>query len=757
MVFNAYRRIIIIVINSLLLGCFSGLSLAESSQEDYIFSLTLEQLLTLQPVEVTARKRTENKRDIPIAMSVMSDEVLDNYLSAAKDYRFLSNRTPSMMVESSFDRLFPRFYIRGLGNTDFDINASQPVSVVYDGIVQENPMLKGFPIFDYDRIEILRGPQGSLFGRNTPAGVIKLESNKPSQTFFSYANLSLSSQQTLDFEGAINGSLNQNWSARLSLLSQQRKNWIDNAAPGFEEGNVLGGFDEFAGRLQLRYQADETMNVLFNLHHRNFNANPAVFRANILTVGSDHFNNNYKDDTVFLDAANRIKQSLTSTGGNITVTMDLAAHQLTLISGYESVNAYSRGDVDGGYGAVFVDESGPGLIPFPAESSSGIPSHRQLSQEIRLASKQTTKLDYQIGFFYFDEQLSIDNFSFNTFAQGEQNGFAVQNQQTQAWALFGSIDYELLSDVSLSLGLRYSSDEKRYKTKRLQSPIGAGVLPETAVNIGDDFISWDVSTVYEWSEKTNVYFRVADSFRAPSIQGRIIFSDQITTAQSEHVRSFEIGLKSKIFADQGKVDLAIYRYKMNDQQVTAVGGGENVSRLINVEQTDGYGFELDTEFIVNEYWRLIANMSYNSTQINDPLLNVAVCAQCTVTDPVNSSGFALVDGNNLPYAPALIYNINLNYQTELGQGTFLLMTDWSYRSEIDFFLYRSKEFVSKALLEGGVRAAYQWQAKKAQFEIALFVRNITDQQVLVGGVDFNNLTGIVNEPRFIGVEFSSSF
>ena len=93
--------------------------------------------------------------------------------------RGLSGRVPSLNIESSFGRTFPRFYIRGLGNTDFDLNASQPVSLVYDDVVLENPILKGFPAFDVNRVEVLRGPQGTLFGRNTPAGIVKFDTVRP--------------------------------------------------------------------------------------------------------------------------------------------------------------------------------------------------------------------------------------------------------------------------------------------------------------------------------------------------------------------------------------------------------------------------------------------------------------------------------------------------------------------------------------------------------------------------------------------------
>ena len=133
----------------------------------------------LGDIVVTAQRREESLQDVPVAVSVLSGNTLDAITSTGSDVRVLAGRVPSLNIESSFGRTFPRFYIRGLGNTDFDLNASQPVSVVYDDVVLENPILKGFPIFDLDRIEVLRGPQGTLFGRNTPAGIVKFDTVKP--------------------------------------------------------------------------------------------------------------------------------------------------------------------------------------------------------------------------------------------------------------------------------------------------------------------------------------------------------------------------------------------------------------------------------------------------------------------------------------------------------------------------------------------------------------------------------------------------
>ena len=150
-----------------------------------------EDIYKLEDVVVTARKREQLSFEVPLSVSTIRGDKSANLRTSGMDLRFLSNRTSSLQMESSFGRVFPRFYIRGLGNTDFDLNASQPVSVLYDGVVLENTMLKGFPAFDLERIEVLRGPQGTLFGRNTPAGAVKFESARPTQTSEEYGRLSL--------------------------------------------------------------------------------------------------------------------------------------------------------------------------------------------------------------------------------------------------------------------------------------------------------------------------------------------------------------------------------------------------------------------------------------------------------------------------------------------------------------------------------------------------------------------------------------
>ncbi|MEL7386661.1 MAG: TonB-dependent receptor [Pseudomonadota bacterium] len=711
----------------------------------------------LEVIQITARKRVENAQEVPVAVSALQGDSLDAYSSAGMDIRFMNAKIPSLSIESSFGRSFPRFYVRGLGNTDFDLNASQPVSLVVDEVVQENAILKGFPVFDVARVEVLRGPQGTLFGRNTPAGLVKFDTVKPSQEFEGYGSVSYGSRGAVDFEGAVGGGLTDRLSTRVSVLWQEKDDYIENRAPGFEQDDVLGGYTEKAARVQFLYEGDD-FTGLFNYHVRDMDGTPIAFRGNAIKAGTNDLADNYEHDVVYHDAASRATQQVESQGASLKLEWDINDLTLTSISAWESAEIYSRADIDGGYGASYLPDMGPGFIPFYSESADGIPDQDQYTQELRLSSNYAGDVNFQVGVFYFDEALTIENFSYDTYGStpGELNGYVIQQQDTKAWAVFGSLDYTITDDLKITAGLRYSDDEKEFSADRTLSPIGGSALYLTE-NPSDDHVSWDLSANYKINDDVNWYARVANSFRAPSIQGRILFGDEVTVAESETVTSFETGIKSDVLDGQGRVNATVFYYTMDDQQLTAVGGGANFNRLVNADKTTGYGFELDTEWVLTDNLNATFNLSYNNTELKDKDLAVDVCAQCTVTNSLNSAGQAVLDGNSLPHAPEWISNLTLRYSREVADGEFFTYADVSYRSEINYFLYESVEFEGKPLTEVGLRAGYAWAEGDYEYEVSAFVRNMFDEQQSIGAIDFNNNTAMVNEERYIGAEFKVSF
>ena len=705
----------------------------------------------LEVVTVTAEKRVEDVQEVPESITTIDTEKLDEMKAGGDDIRFISGRVPSLLVESSFGRTFPRFYIRGLGNTDFDLNASQPVSLVYDDVVLENPILKGFPVFDIDQVEVLRGPQGTLFGRNTPAGVVKFDSKKPTDTTDGYVDFSYANLDSAKFEAAIGGALAPGWSARFSFLDLHRDDWVNNTAPGRHDS--FGGYDEQAIRAQLQFKPSDAFTALLNVHGMNYDGSAILFRANIIEPGTDDFVPGFKRDEISIDGQNF--QRIQEAGANLHLTWDFGSMELASITGFDRVHTLSHGDIDGGYGASFAPPYGPGFIPFPSESADGLPFHRQITQEVHLASKETAPLDWIVGVYYFNENIRIDSFDYNTLAGSVQDGYAVQKQMDISSAVFGSLGYEVNDQLKLRGGLRYSRDDKTWVGERFVSPIGGGAIgplyesPSAARSTGD------LSAVYTANKDLDFYARVATGYRAPSIQGRLLFGDSASVSKVETVTSGEIGVKSRLFDNRATISFDLFDYEMKNQQLTAVGGTTNFAKLVNAKKTDGHGFELDAQAYLTDQLMITAGTSYNFTKIKDPDLYITPCGSgCTVLDPEitrDGTTLALIDGNPLPQAPKWIANVTARYSIPFREGEFFAYTDWAYRSKVSFFLYQSVEFQGKPWVEGGLRFGYAWDGGKR--ELALFGRNITNKKAITGGIDFDNLTGYVNEPRIYGVQF----
>ena len=700
----------------------------------------------LQQVTVTAQRRTENIKEVPISVTAIKGERLDVLTSGGDDIRLLAAKVPSLNIESSNGRTFPRFYIRGYGNTDFSNFASQPVSLVYDDVVQENPLLKGFPIFDVAAVEVLAGPQGTLFGRNTPAGVIKFDSEKPNtRKTEGYYSLSYGTHGTANVEGAANVPLSDKWAMRVSTLRQHRDDFVNNYADvaKTQQTGKLDGYNEHAERVQFLYAPGSSFNALFNIHQRTTTGSARLFRANLIQKGTNDFAPGTDLDSIVTNALNF--QHLKTIGSNLRLTWDLGAVKFYSITGFERVGDYfSRGDIDGGV------PGGPGFIPFQVQTGGFVHDLNQYTQEFRAESKYAGPFNWQAGTYYFNEDGNVGTNNYSSVTQG-QTSHVESHQKNTAWAAFASVSYALSDDFTLRGGLRYTDDKKHFNT----------VAAENVVQVGPSFVdeskskvNWDLSGTYKLNRDVNVYARVATGFRAPSVAAPSS-SVPITVADAETITSYEAGVKADLFERRARASFALFNYDVKNQQLTVVGGNSNVTKLINAAKTRGQGAEFNLEGNVSSSLHLTAGGSYNVTEIKDPSLSVNTCAQCTITDPINAAGRVVIDGNPLPQAPKWIFNATARYGIPMGDGEFFVYTDWSYRSKINFFLYEATEFSGKPLTEGGLRVGYTWDAGK--YEVAAFGRNILDQRRITGGIDFNNLTGFANEPRTWGVQFRGNF
>jgi iron complex outermembrane receptor protein len=206
-------------------------------------------------------------------------------------------------------------------------------------------------------------------------------------------------------------------------------------------------------------------------------------------------------------------------------------------------------------------------------------------------------------------------------------------------------------------------------------------------------------------------------------------------------------------------------FRNDDQQLTATGGAANVNQLLNADQVNGYGVETEFDLLVSENLFLSANLSYNDTEIDDPGLRDDLCGStptCTGLDPIagmRDGPFGpvtevFIDGNPLPRTPEWIFNFIWQYTYPVANGDLYFYNDWNYRDKSNLFLHRSIEFVQEDRWLGGIRAGYRTDGG---MDFALVGRNITDEIVVEGGINFLNLTAFVNEPAYWGAEFRMQF
>jgi iron complex outermembrane receptor protein len=743
---------------------------------------------TLEVVIVTATRREQNLNDVPFSATALSGEPLLTLGGAGDDIKQLAFKVPSLNIESSNGRAFPRFYIRGYGNSDFHDFASQPVGLVYDDIVQENPALKGFPIFDQADVEVLRGPQGTLFGRNSPAGVVKLESVKPviSETS-GFVSLSDGTYNSGVVQGMVNLPVTDQSAFRLSIQGQHRDDWVKDPV----NGTKLGGYNDWAARAQFLIKPSDTFTALLNVHGRDLTGSSTLFRANIIQPGSNALIPGFDPARIYTDGPNGA--SLRTVGANLHVTWTLPGVTMQSITGYESIIHYfAIGDITGGCGqafpplnpqcnTVFPSGSGPGFIPFAVETSAGIPKHStQLTQEYRAVSAAEGPLKWQAGMFLFFEDVTANDDDYCAVGECVSSAplFVLQDitatrQKNDAEAIFGSLDYKFTDAFTATAGARFTEDHRTMTsgfTDIVQSffgpPGNATIAPFRATKNASN-VSWDVSGTYKLDPDVNLYARIATGFRAPTL-GEPGAGIGIQTTRAETTIAYETGIHADLFEHKARLYFDGYYYDVSNQQLSAVGGATNVTQLVNAAHTIGYGSEL--EFEAHPVPNLTFNVSgsLNITRIEDPSLVVAVGGgiPSPLTDTLNPTfqkpgafgpvTYAYINGNPLPQAAKWVGDISLRYDIPLNVGGKLYVyTDWSYRSGINYFLYEAKEFDGPSLAQGGLKLGYTWADGK--YDAAVFCRNCTNQIRTIGGIDFADLLGYINDPRIIGAQIRAKF
>jgi iron complex outermembrane receptor protein len=732
----------------------------------------------LGDIVVTAERRVENQQKVPVSVAVVNGDLQRDFAAAGDDTLLsLSGKVPSLYVESTTGRIFPRFYIRGLGNVDFYLGASQPVSIIQDDVVLEHVVLKSNPVYDLDRVEVLRGPQGTLFGRNTTAGIIKFDTIRPSLTDYSgRVDASIGTYVSTNIDAGAGGPLVEDkLGFRVSGLFQHRDNWVDNRYTGTSadgtaspRAHVMGGFDEKDARLQFLAKPTENLSILLSGHVRDYDGTATLFLRGGLTKGSNDVSNTPRQ-SVSYDEAHNNPQGYTTYGGSANIQYDFGPATLTSITAYETSAGYSRGDTDGGAAADFPFNGAPNGY---GQSMGQLRDLDQWTQEVRLASNGNNAFKWQVGGIYFDSRDITDFYQrayFLTGAANNPNNWVRLHDVNTSWAVFGQASYAITSALTLTGGVRVTEDTKHTQLLKTANTIAnvSTYTGRTDVRLSDTQPSWDVSLLYTINPDVSVYARVARGFRGPTIQGRsAVFNADFTTANSETDLSWEAGVKSRWFDNRLRFNLTGFYYTVDDIQLNANDSNGN-GVLFNADKAKAYGMEAELDARPVRNLSLTAGLSLLHSEIDDSRVYAQTCGLngvqvCTVLDPYFTKGtgtgttyFASINGNPLPNAPRYNLDFTARYDVPVNaDGKVFISTDWNLQGYTNFVLYKTKEFYSDGNFQGGLKLGYT--GGNGKYEVAIFARNITNEKNLIGVIE-NYMAAVVNDPRVIGVALSGKF
>jgi len=707
----------------------------------------------LDEVTVTARRRAESEQKVAAALTVVSGAELDRRnIQTVND---LENSVPNLEVTSQLGGGQPQFRIRGVGLTDYAANNTGTVGVYVDEVAYPYGSMTQGALFDVARIEVLRGPQGILYGRNTTGGAVSVITNAPTQTFDAGLTASYGRFDAAHVDGFVSGPLTETLSARLAMTTDQGGAWQYHR----DTHEKLGDKDRWAARLKLdwkpsdvteidgslRYNRDKSDGLGLRLVTRAFQSHNYAPIGKLYPIDSDPRITGWGITPYF---ANLIGASTNAkpfrdnegVGANVRLRHDFGWAALTAVVGYETFKRREFNDWD----ATASNEAGTFFF-------NDIDT---LSQEVRLASRGDQTFRWLAGLYHSTE--SVDGGFYSDFSEAStlKNWFSTTyKQDVETTGAFFNLDYDLTSRLTLSGGLRYE-DETR-ELKGFKTEILAPTYSRLANTDKDRHMG-------EWSGKVGGEYHFTKDVLGYASVARGVKSGGFTTYNSglptqldpfdpEKLIAYEAGLRSEFFDRRLRVNLAAFYYDYRDQQLQGVLYTQTgrVGRIINVPKSHIEGGELEITWKPTARLTISQSLGYKYGQY-DEFFFVNASATEAAKDPVTGQYNKIVysdrSGERLPF-PRTDYKGAISYVMDVGAWQVEAETNYNYRS--DMFSTSSNSVIGDYWL---FNASLTARPANGKYAVGVWVNNATDDYFEETRNAFiSAATASPHEPRTYGV------
>ncbi len=802
----------------------------------YLFA----QSIGFEEVIVTAEKRETSIQDTPIAVTAFSGEELDRALiSKPLDMQF---SVPNMLM-SKGNFTTASISIRGIGNQAIGAQSDSGTGVHFNGVYLNGGRIFETEFFDAERVEVLRGPQGTLYGRNTTAGVINMITNKPDEEFGGEVQLELGDYSHVKFKGALNFPLSSNLAQRFSVFYNKRDGFVRNGWKDTDEKSI-DDRDMSAIRSSTRFsnekvEATLTLNYFEENDHRMRGSNQRCLRdpQGILGclpsgLGDERTNGAATVTSFILDAisgpvlgvifpdddfansqitSDPREQFLDFTPqyevedfiSSLELNVDLERFQLTSLTGFHRSDLDARNDYDFAVASemwpvpVTVNRGpdGPITVQKLYSSDRATTNPRQISQEFRLLSEFEGDWNFLIGAFYLDYASDVTYRIYSSALEitadalgiGPDPSLRAFNNDTsdyklQTWAAFGELYWRVTDRLSMTLGLRYTEEEK--------SSLSRVIYLNFLDNLNDADGGYDKFSG-DWSEPTGkinlnwavsddlmTYLTLSRSYKSGGFNPISSESGLPTEFDPEYINSFETGVKARFFEDKLQANVTYFYYEYESFQVAKVTNqialNENFDAQIQ-------GFEGEFVWLASESLRLSASLAWLETEIDGgesidpsninllgntdfvltgPNANVYIGPGCPGDMPPCDGLPTQLDGNELPNSPAFSANLGATYSVHFDNGMRLIAATNYYWQ--DKFYSRVFNATNDLLDEWEVwNATLTLYGARQNWFVELWGRNLKDDDHVTGQYLGDQNVGLATnqfllEPRTYGLTLGYS-
>ena len=710
----------------------------------------------LEEIVVTATRRDESMQDVPISLSVLTDDDITD--TGAVTLRDMAGLVPNFVFGNSINEVTTDIAIRGIYTqvNPAQIGFEQNVNVYVDGVYMGKQFSANAELGQTERIEVLRGPQGTLFGKNAIAGAINIISKKPGNEFEGSVSADLGSRDLNHLKGTLNIPIVQDRLAlRISAGSRLQDGYVTNTT---RTGDDPGSVDHTSGRVQLRYMGDRTT---VDFVHDFSRLRTEDYFQEWLGFGTDV--NPFFDGRKHTISNNVPQES----------AVDLAGYALTVEHVFEneytftSISAWRE---DEGAFETDIDLSPPNLFAF-----STLMEPDQFTQELRLTSPAGGAFDFVTGLYYIDQFTAGYDRAFPGTRFGPAQGEFTQGRDidVEAFSVFAHGNYHFSDALTLFGGLRYLTETKESVSHALTCPTNpitcrAFRLPtrteplKAPVDLETNEPTGSVGLRYNVNDDVMVYGSVARGVKSTAFNNSrdpvADYARGLLVADPSFVNSYELGVKASLADRRAELNFAVFKMDYTDLQVRitceACGtAGLPEQRLTNAAAASSQGFELELHALATGSLRVSAGVGYLDAEYD------------SFKGATNNKTGMIIDasGLKLAYGPEWTVNAALQHQLEMAGGMLTSLLAVQYIDERygrGTVANNPEELIPSQSLVNG-RIAYR--PRRGNWGVAAWVKNLADDDTQVhatfaaGGLGGRGALGQYQEPRSYGVTLDYRF